>query len=109
MARSGADSRSATASQRGPKRCSAAPGYQNCGDGATPIVAMGHAIAMAAADRHGAPVVVSAALGCRRSAFGREVLAADGAVERVDQRLNLDELVAGALGLVAIEWCGEHL
>src|SRR5689334_16956637 len=36
-------------------------------------------------------------------------LSADGAVQCVDQDLNFDEFVAGALGLVAVEWRGQHL
>src|SRR4029079_18083580 len=36
-------------------------------------------------------------------------LSADGAVQRVDQGLNLDEFVAGPLGLAAVKGCGQHL
>ena len=43
--------------------------------------------------------------GCWRDAF----LSIDGAVECVDQDLNLDELVAGPLGLVPVERRGQHL
>ena len=43
--------------------------------------------------------------GCWRDAF----LSIDGAVECVDQDLNLDELDAGPLGLVPVERRGQHL
>jgi hypothetical protein len=37
------------------------------------------------------------------------LLAVDRAIDGVDQRLRLDELDAGPLGLVAIEGCCQHL
>src|SRR2546429_1313639 len=38
-----------------------------------------------------------------------DFLAADGAVEGVDQRLHLDELAACPLGRIAVERRGQHL
>src|SRR5258708_8490258 len=44
------------------------------------------------------------------SAFWRDdFLSADGAVQCVDQRLNLDEFVACSLRLVAVKRSGQHL
>jgi hypothetical protein len=40
---------------------------------------------------------------------GDSALTADGAVQRVDQYLNLDKLVAGPFGLVTVKGSGQHL
>jgi hypothetical protein len=50
-------------------------------------------------------VLVDAAPPCRRgSAFRQnDFLSTDGAIQRVDQHLNLDELVACPLGLVPVK------
>src|SRR5215216_938442 len=56
-------------------------------------------------------ILIDAAPPCRRgSAFRQnDFLSTDGAIQRVDQHLNLDELVACPLGLVPVKRSGQHL